>query len=732
MTDPPDPPPTSADPARDDASGARATEPHFGALVRDTHDCFVVTDEAAVVRYVSPALTRILGFEPEAAVGKELHEGLDDTHRDRLVDAFDDVRRNPGTTRRVELRVPHADGGHRWIETLLSNHLDDPDLHGMVATFRDITERRATLQALRERTAQMELFEQENRQLLAIFDITSDLAILTDPMGRLKYLNAAARAFFGVEGPTLDAAMGRPWREWVGATDSDEIDRVTRIGEDGRWTGEVTLRRHDGQRVPVMLQLHAHQDPSTGEVDFFSAMAHDISNRKLLETSLELQATHDELTGLPNRALLFERVGRAIDGLRNPSSTGSVALLFIDIDHFKSINDNLGHTLGDRILERVAERIRDAVRPGDTVARFGGDEFVVLCERLVAREDAVMIADRLESSLEDPLHIEGRQVGLGVSIGISYADPDDPDPISVIRDADAAMYLAKAGGRGRWVIFDDELRERAGERRRTETSMRATLEGQELELHYQPVVSLATDELVGVEALLRWRRDGELVAPDEFVPLAEETGLIVPIGTWVMRTACSQLAAWQARPGCSSLRLAVNVSARQLQDRNFASLASAAAFEPGLAPGTLAIEITESVLLDDVEASVRRLEQLKELGIGISLDDFGTGYSSLTYLRRFPVDTVKLDRSFVDGVGSDEGDTAIVTAVIELAAALGLDSVAEGVETEEQRDALRALGCDYAQGYWYSPGLPADTFAERYLSVPLSPSGGRHPATPPG
>jgi diguanylate cyclase (GGDEF)-like protein len=403
--------------------------------------------------------------------------------------------------------------------------------------------------------------------------------------------------------------------------------------------------------------------------------------------------------------------------VRDVGARHSVALLFIDLDHFKAVNDTLGHELGDKILITVAERIAAVVRPGDTVARFGGDEFVVLCERLDRPEDAVVIAHRIDAVLHEPMGIDDREMQLGVSIGISYADDEDRDPSAILRDADTAMYRAKASGRGRWVVFDDALREHARDRQRIETALRSSRHGEGLELHYQPVVHLPTRRIIGVETLLRWRHGGALMSPAEFVPIAEETGLIVPIGNWVLETASAQVAAWQRLPGWERLRLSVNVSARQLGHAGFASIAAGVTSGTGMARDTLWLEITESVLLDDVDDARERLERLRTLGVRIALDDFGTGYSSLTYLRHFPVDAVKLDRSFVAGVQHDVGDAAIVSAIVHLATALGKECVAEGIEHEGQLASLLELGCSAGQGYLFSAPLPAAELGELLRST---------------
>ncbi|MFN7150097.1 MAG: putative bifunctional diguanylate cyclase/phosphodiesterase [Microthrixaceae bacterium] len=557
----------------------------------------------------------------------------------------------------------------------------------------------------------------ERAMLLEVFELTDDLAVLLDADGRVLHLNAAARRFYGIDGSALDRVVGENWEP---ATDGlDQV--VARIAADpdqfGRWSGEIEAARPDGTTVPMLLQLLAHRDHPDGPIEFFSAVARDISDRKRLEESLEQQATHDPLTGLPNRLLLFERIRRALAGLRDVGARHSVALLFIDLDHFKHVNDNLGHELGDRILAEVAQRILSVVRPGDTVARFGGDEFVVLCERLEQPEDAVVIAHRIDDALGPPARIDGRELQLGASIGISYADVDDVDPSAMLRDADTAMYRAKVAGRGRWVVFDEALRQQAHDRRRVETALRTSRHGDDLELRYQPVVDLRTRRVTGVETLLRWRHGGELMSPAQFIPVAEETGLIVPMGAWVLRTACAQAARWQQLPGWSDLEVAVNVSARQVEQDEFATVVAEIIEATGLAGGSLWLEITESALLDDVQTARTRLDVLRALGARIALDDFGTGYSSLTYLRRFPVDAVKLDQSFVQGIGVDAGDAAIVEAVVGLAVALGKVCIAEGVETADQADALTALGCDSAQGYLFSEPLTADEVTELLVAA---------------
>jgi len=694
----------------------------FEALVRNSNDCIIVCTKELIVTYASPAMFRILGFEPSLAIGLELGSSVREPDLSRLREACAKVIAHPAEIQRVEVEVSHADGRIRRIENVLMNCLDDPLVRGIVTNFRDVTDQRLAIEVLGERATQVEAAEQESHRLLEIFDVTPDLTVLSDAEGAVIYLNRAARTFFGVPQAGLDL-MNRKELEklarWFGPI-TDEM--LQSLATEKNWAGEIEIRNQDGLLVPMLVQMFAHLKPNSTEVDFYSGMARDIRERKELQASLQTQATHDQLTGLPNRLLLFEKMQRVMHGMNQSPVPSRSALLFIDIDHFKKFNDTLGHAKGDRVLQEVASRLSGAVRPGDTVARFGGDEFIVLCERLDAASDAVVIAHRINAACEEQIEIDGSAVTVGVSIGIAEVDPSDPDPLAVIRDADAAMYEAKAGGRGRWVIFDGKMAARATRRRRIASWMRETLEGEEFAVHYQPVVSLATGELVGVEALLRWAHDGLSIAPDEFVPIAEENGLIIPIGAWVMNTACAQVAAWQQRPRWAGLRLAVNVSGRQLQDPGFNIFAADVVSKFGLTPGTLSVEITESVLLDDAAAWGERLEPLKDLGIEISLDDFGTGHSSLTYLRRFPADTVKLDQSFVNGIENNLEDQAIIAAVINLCSTLGLNCVAEGVETFSQLELLKNFGCALGQGHLFAPALDPQEFEAQFLTEPAPSS----------
>ncbi|HET7486922.1 MAG TPA: EAL domain-containing protein [Acidimicrobiales bacterium] len=482
------------------------------------------------------------------------------------------------------------------------------------------------------------------------------------------------------------------------------------VFQDGEAIGSLMVasydpgRRYDAMEQEMLLAFAEHASLALNDASAVEAL------RRAFAEAVHL-ANHDTLTGLPNRALVLDRLEHAL--ARTSRGNGSVGVLFVDLDRFKVVNDTLGHSIGDEVLIRIGERLLAAVRPGDTVGRLAGDEFVVVCEDV---EDVhlLSIAERVAATIERPLSLYGRDAVITASIGVAQVS-GDVRAEDLLRDADVAMYRAKERGRARIEVFDRTIRARLLERLETEQALRRAIQRDELRLHYQPIVSSADGRLLAVEALVRWEHpERGLVPPAEFIPVAEETGLILPIGRWVLKEACSQLGRWQQDdPSLCRLQMGVNLSARQFTDPDIVSDVAAALEHAGIAPGALSLEITESVLMEEAEATAETLRGLKDLGVCLSIDDFGTGYSSLSYLKRFPVDVLKIDRSFVDGLGVDPDDHAIVAAVVGLAHSLGLEVVGEGVETALQLDELRRLGCDAAQGYLIARPQPSPVLAAR-------------------
>jgi diguanylate cyclase (GGDEF)-like protein len=435
--------------------------------------------------------------------------------------------------------------------------------------------------------------------------------------------------------------------------------------------------------------------------------------RKQSEMVLARKAMHDGLTGLPNRALFLDRLIHAAAWSKRHDSTFCV--MFIDLDRFKLINDSLGHEVGDEVLIEVAHRLGTALRNSDTAARFGGDEFIVLCEDISDEQQAIRVADRIINAIEQPLELVNDTMFVSASIGIVVASGTDVDePEALIREADAAMYRAKKRG-VRCELFDNDLRSRVAERQGVEQGLEEALERDEFKVLYQPQIDLQSGEIVGVEALVRWDHpERGLLAPSEFLWLAEETGLIIPIGTSVLKEALRQAEHWRASRPEKELQISVNLSGRQHGDPQLLEVVERALQETSTDPGRLCLEITETVLMEDVDSTFDTLTQLKQLGVKLSVDDFGTGYSSLSSLKRFPIDSLKVDRSFVAGLGEGRGseDAAIVTAVISLAHTLGLTAIAEGVETADQLEQIKALDCDVAQGFYFARPRPATVIDE--------------------
>jgi diguanylate cyclase (GGDEF)-like protein len=470
-----------------------------------------------------------------------------------------------------------------------------------------------------------------------------------------------------------------------------------------------------GRELPFgVLAAHARtrRGFSPDDVNFLQSVANVLAaaiERRRNEAETRHQALHDSLTGLPNRALFRDRLERALARSRRTDTT--LAVLFIDVDNFKVVNDSLGHEAGDELLAALAPRLVEAVRAGDTVARFGGDEFVLLCEDVEDEQEALEVAERVKRCFAEPLAIAGGEHFVTASIGVAMPSDGHDAPEALVRDADAAMYQAKERGRARFELFDADMRASALKRLQVEADLRRAVDRDEMELVYQPVIEVDSGRIVGVEALLRWHhRDHGLVPPLEFIPVAEESGLIVPLGDWVLREAMRKAAHWRpmARPGENPIVVSVNLSTRQMAERDLVDSVALALNDTGVEAPQIALEITETVLVEDTEMAAATLHALEELGVKLVLDDFGTGYSSLGYVKRFPLAFLKIDRSFVAELGRNGRDAAIVSAIAEMARALGARVVAEGVETEEQLAGVRKLGCELAQGYLFARPLPAD------------------------
>jgi diguanylate cyclase (GGDEF)-like protein/PAS domain S-box-containing protein len=568
----------------------------------------------------------------------------------------------------------------------------------VAGTLEDVTEQVRNIGELAAREQELRLLTERSSAFLARLS----------PALRFRYASPACQSLIGYEPEQL---IGHDARELVL---EEDLPALRKAAEELRTSDTVTVvcrvRRMDGAIAWFESTLAPIRD-ELGQLSELVCVSRDVTERKAAELQLAHQAMHDALTGLPNRTLFLDRLAHALRRRRR-GGTGALAVLFFDVDRFKVVNDSLGHAVGDRLLVDVATRVDAALRPADTVARFGGDEFTVLCEDIAGELEAVAIAQRLVDLFEEPFQVDGREVFLSTSVGIALANGsatgrsrDRPDDL--IRDADAAMYRAKELGKARYELFDTAMRTQALRRLELENALRRAVERDELRLHLQPEIAVDSGAIVGFEALVRWEHpERGLLAPGDFVSLAEETGLIGAVGAWVLRQACSLAASWPT-PG---LLISVNVSARQLAGGDFTELVAAVLEETGLEAELLCLELTESAVIES--GAMATLEGLKRLGVRLAIDEFGTGWSSLGHLRRFPIDIVKLDRSFVSGLGREPQDASIAAAINSLAHALGLSTVAEGNETGEQLAVLAALGCDLGQGYLFARPAPVEAFGD--------------------
>ena len=659
-------------------------------------------DAAWTMEFISDGCRRLTGYDPDDLKlnNRVSYESI--THPEDRARVREEI--SGGLTLRqrfdVEYRIFHATGETRWVwERGVGIHNPQGELIAIEGIVQDITERKESLQALRE--AERRYYTLFENALEGIFRTTLD--------GQFLDANPALARIYGFDSPAELIGSLKDIREQLYVQPSRREEFMQLIKARGVVANfESRIRRRNGEIIWISENARAVYSEA-GQVVCYEGTVEDITERKLYQARIEQQANYDTLTGLANRSLLNDRLEQ---GIRAAAGYGTrLAVVFVDLDRFKFINDSLGHHVGDELLRAMAERLRASVRESDTVARLGGDEFVLLINGQRDPDAIAAVLERMLTDISQPWNTAQGDFNVTCSMGVALY-PDDGDRAEVLlKHADTAMYRAKEKGRNNYQFFTAELNELITQRLELENKLRRALERQQFELHYQPRVDMATREVVAAEALIRWQvSEDEVIPPSRFVPIAEEIGLIAPIGKWVLRTACEQNRRWQDA-GLPKFVMSVNVSARQFRQENFARTVADILRDSGLEAHYLEIELTESAVMHDAEQFIATLGELRALGVKIALDDFGTGYSSLSYLKRLPVDRLKVDRSFVQDIAIDADDATIVRTIIALGHNLGLRVVAEGVETEQQIEFLRDNHCDELQGYYFGTPSAASAFA---------------------
>lgn len=679
----------------------------FQLVTENAADMIAVVDSDGRRLYNSPAYQKALGYSSDELRATSSIEQIHPDDRPRVLRAAEKARLS-GQGERVEYRMRHKDGSWRILESTACTTRDARgQTDKLVIVNRDITERKRTEELLLHNTA----LRHAEEKYRAIFEDAVVGIFQMTPDGRPLNINRALAQIHGYGSPEqLMAEVSNLVSElFVASRQIDELRRV--LEEKGVVrSAEVEVHCRDRSKKWVLANMRAVRD-SDGKIVLHEGTLEDITDRKVAENQVQFLAYYDALTELPNRTLLRDRLGKALAGSRRRKD--KVAVLFLDLDRFKVINDSLGHSFGDLLLRKVADRLKSQVREQDTVARVGGDEFLVVLTDLKDVTDAAIAAEKIMDAMIAEMIIQGRSFSMSCSMGISIFPEHGSDSETLIKNADAAMYSAKESGRNTFQFFSEKMNAEVVERLTLEHGLRAALDKKEFFLVYQPQMDIATGAVVGFEALLRWQHP-ELgtIGPDRFMGIAENSGLILPIGAWVLKTACSQARKWQDEGLCTT-PVAVNVSAVQFRQPGFREVVSRVLIETGLGCEYLELEVTESLLLSNADMTSSVLRELKGMGLKLAIDDFGTGYSSLSYLKQFPFSKLKIDRSFIRDVAVNSDDAAITTAIVSMAKSLSLKVIAEGVETEAQMSFLRKLGCEEIQGYYFSKPLTAEEVSAR-------------------
>ncbi|MDJ0600080.1 MAG: EAL domain-containing protein [Crocosphaera sp.] len=671
------------------------SEEKYRQIVETTTEGIWMLDQDNKTSFVNQQMAQMLGYKIEEMVGKNLFDFVDFEDNTKVKKQIQEYCKSMGETHDLKFRC--RDGRELWTIVSTNPMFDHQGNYvGLLGMITDISQRKKMEQALYESERRLEGILTSIQDVVWSFDVH---------FSRLIYINPAAQITLGF---SLEELYNHPnlWLELIHNDDQQLVQNHRQIlKEIGHTEYKYRIIRNDGKIRWLSSRIRSVYDEK-GNIIRIDGIDSDITEQKQAEEQLQYNATHDPLTNLPNRILFMDRLKHAIERQkRHPNFTFTV--LFLDLDEFKIINDSLGHSIGDKLLQEIAHRLQDGLRSNDTLARLGGDEFTILLEDIENIKDAIKIAKRIHLDLTKPFIIDQQDIFINTSIGIALSGSGYEKATEILRDADTAMYRAKADGKACYAIFDRKMHERAVSRLQLETDLRIGINKQEFSLYYQPIISLKTGQLTGFEALIRWHHPHKnLISPAEFIPIAEETGLIIPIGEWTLKEACQQMKKWQTQfPNYSHLKVAVNLSSKQLKCTNLLNTIDEILKDTKLDNKSLKLEITETLLMENLQTATEILLQIQERGIEICLDDFGTGYSSLSYLHRFPVNTLKIDRSFVMRMEPNNENAEIVRAIVSLAHILGLDIIAEGVETELQLAQLRWLDCEQGQGYFFAQPL---------------------------
>jgi diguanylate cyclase (GGDEF)-like protein/PAS domain S-box-containing protein len=682
----------------------RQSEESKRQLLDAVGDGIFVVDAMGRVTFVNPAALRMLGYAEEEMLGQMVHALIHHSHKDGSNYPVEDCPMYASYTKAVDSKVEdevlwRKDGSYFHVDYFSTPIINDGKVEGVVVTFRDITERKR----------EEEIIRQSEERYRTILDEMADAYYEVDITGNYTFVNDSLCRHLG---QTKEELLGTNVRAQIVKEDIKTVyNAFKRIYTTGKPEKNICYRIIRKDETIIFIENSGFPlKNKKGEIIGFRGVGRDITERKQSEEKIQYLATHDTLTGLPNRSMFSQLLNYAIKTAHRYQR--QLAVLFLDLDRFKIINDTMGHDAGDQLLQEIAARLKQSLRTVDVVGRLGGDEFVILIEEVSDSNQVATVAHKILTSVIKPITLMGQESRITVSIGISMYPKDAQDEQSLMKNADIAMYLAKEEGKNNYQFYSADIQSKSLERLSIETNLRFALERNELSLQYQAKVDFKTDMITGVEALLRWQNPylGS-VTPTQFIPVAEETGLIVPIGRWVLKTACAQNVAWQ-KQGLPLVSMAVNLSLRQLMDDALMDDIRTALTDSGMAPNLLELEITESMVMHNPEHIISILAKIKSMGVRLAIDDFGTGYSSLAQIKHFPIDTLKVDRSFIRNIPQDAEDKAITEAIIAMGKTLSLTVVAEGVETEEQMNFLKEHSCDEMQGFYFSKPVVPEQFAD--------------------